>query len=107
MRFEVPTEGTWNEETLDAFLQLRVPATGGGGGMPTANLTEELAQRHDVTVLTTRALGSPERESVNGVEVIRVAVMGRNQAAAANIFSMAPCLPMGAMSGQSLNVIST
>jgi len=84
------------------FCNYEYPPLGGGGGVLTAHLAEELAQRHDVTVLTTRALGSPERESLNGVEVIRVAVMGRNQAAAANMVSMASYLPMGAMSGRSL-----
>ena len=84
------------------FCNYEYPPLGGGGGVINAHLAEELAERHDVTVLTSRALGTPKTENIGGVEVIRVPVLGRNQAAAANIASMASYLPMGAIRGYSL-----
>ncbi len=84
------------------FCNYEYPPLGGGGGVLNAHLAEELAQRHDVTVLTSRALGTPATENVDGVEVIRVPVLGRNQAAAANMASMASYIPMDAMKGFSL-----
>ncbi len=84
------------------FCNYEYPPLGGGGGVLNAHLAAELAQRHNVTVLTSRALGSPEREIVDGVEIIRVNVMGRSQAAAANMLSMLSYLPMGALKGRGL-----
>ena len=45
------------------FCNYEYPPLGGGGGVLNAHLAEELAHRHDVTVLTSRALGTPETET--------------------------------------------
>ena len=84
------------------FCNYEYPPLGGGGGVLNAHLAEELAQRHEVSVLTSGALGTADRETVAGVDIIRVPVFGRNQAAAANMASMASYLPMGMRKGRSL-----
>ena len=84
------------------FCNYEYPPLGGGGGVINAHLAEELAKKHDVSVLTSRALGVPEREIVGNVEVFRVPVLGRNQAAAANMVSMATFLPAGMIHGRKL-----
>src|SRR5688572_108148 len=61
-----------------------------------AALARELAKRHEVTALTSRA-GSLEAESDDcGVRVIRVPVLFRRQLSVANIPSMFVYLPMAA-----------
>jgi glycosyltransferase involved in cell wall biosynthesis len=84
------------------FCNYEYPPLGGGGGVINADLAEALADRHDVTVLTSRAMGLPEAEEVNGVEVVRVPVLGRKHTAAANMVSMATYLPRGASKGRKL-----
>ncbi len=65
-------------------------------------LARELARRHSVTVLTSRALGLPEESLEQAVRVLRVPVLGRCQLAVANMPSMLAYLPMGALRGMSL-----
>lgn len=84
------------------FCNYEYPPLGGGGGVINAHLAEELANRHEVTVLTSQAMDLFEREIVNGVEVLRVPVLGRSQAAAASMLSMMSYLPSGARRGRSL-----
>ena len=45
------------------FCNYEYPPLGGGGGVVMAALARELARRHTVTVLTSRALGLPGGES--------------------------------------------
>lgn len=70
--------------------------------MINALLAEELATRHDVTVLTSQGMGLAQDEDVNGVRVVRVPVFFRSQTAAANIPSMLAYLPMGVLQGREL-----
>ena len=84
------------------FCNYEYPPLGGGGGVINAQLAEELAQRHEVSVLTSQALGLPERETVNGVDVLRAPVWGRKEAAAASMLSMFSYLPNGAKIGREL-----
>jgi glycosyltransferase involved in cell wall biosynthesis len=84
------------------FCNYEYPPLGGGGGVLNAHLAEELAQRHEVTVLTSGALGTPDNEVRDDVNIIRVPVFGRSEAAAANMASMASYLPMGVFKGRSL-----
>ncbi len=81
------------------FCNFEYPPLGGGGGVINALLAEELANRHEVTVLTSQGLGLPRREVVNGVRVERVPVFFRREQAAANMPSMLAYLPMGAAHG--------
>ncbi len=70
--------------------------------MINALLAEELAKRHEVTVLTSRGLGLAASEHRNGVRVERVPVFFRSQTATANIPSMLAFLPMGIRGGRAL-----
>jgi glycosyltransferase involved in cell wall biosynthesis len=81
------------------FCNYEYPPLGGGGGVVMASLARELARRHEVTVLTSRAQGLAGVESDHGVRVIRVPVFFRNQLAVANFPSMLAYLPMAAVRG--------
>lgn len=84
------------------FCNYEYPPLGGGGGVINALLAEELASRHDVTVLTSQGLGLPAESIVNDVRVVRVPVFFRSQQAAANVPSMLAYLPMGIAAGKRL-----
>jgi glycosyltransferase involved in cell wall biosynthesis len=72
------------------------PPLGGGGGVICASLAGELARRHDVTVLTSRAFDLPAERVEDGVRVLRVPVLGRRRYAAASFVSMFTYLSSGA-----------
>ena len=78
------------------------PPLGGGGGVVTALLAQELAKRHEVTVLTSQGMDLPEESTENGVRIIRVPVYFRKQMAAANVPSMLAFIPMGIKVGKKL-----
>ena len=84
------------------FTNYEYPPLGGGGGVVNAQLAVELAKRHEVTILTSRAMGLPEEEEKDGTRIVRVNVLGRSQAAAANMVSMASYLPMAMMRGRKM-----
>jgi glycosyltransferase involved in cell wall biosynthesis len=75
---------------------------GGGGGVVNALLAQELAKRHDVTVLTSQGLNLPPERVDGGVRVVRAPVFFRKQQAVANLFSMLAFLPMGVHTGKRL-----
>jgi glycosyltransferase involved in cell wall biosynthesis len=79
------------------FCNYEYPPLGGGGGVVMAALARELARRHAVTVLTSRALGLPAMSLDGGVRVIRVPVFFRRELAVADFPSMLAYLPMGAL----------
>ena len=78
-----------------------------------AALARELARRHSVTVLTSRALHLPAESLEEGVRVLRVPVFFRRELAVANAPSMLAYLPMGALralslrSGRQFDLINT
>lgn len=78
------------------------PPLGGGGGVVMAALARELARRHSVTVLTSRALGLAADSLDDAVRVLRVPVFFRRHPAVANVPSMLAYLPMGALRGAAL-----
>ena len=84
------------------FCNYEYPPLGGGGGVVNALLAEELANSHDVTVVTSCGLGLPREEIVNGVRVVRAPVFFRRQKAAANVPSLLAYLPMGVAAGKRL-----
>jgi glycosyltransferase involved in cell wall biosynthesis len=84
------------------FCNYEYPPLGGGGGVVMAALARELARRHTVTVLTSRALGLPAMSMDGAVQVIRVPVFFRRELAVADFPSMLAYLPMGALRGLSL-----
>jgi glycosyltransferase involved in cell wall biosynthesis len=67
---------------------------GGGGGVVMAALARELAGKHTVTVLTSRAMGLPAESDDAGVRVIRAPVFFRRDLAVANLASMLSYPPM-------------
>ncbi len=75
------------------------PPLGGGGGVVMAALARELARRHVVTVLTSKALGLQAESIEGGVRVVRAPVFFRRQLAVANFPSMLAFLPMAAQRG--------
>ena len=64
------------------------PPLGGGGGVAHATLAEELAARHDVSVITSGSNGLPRQETTNGVKVVRVATLRRTHRTVSSLFSM-------------------
>lgn len=84
------------------FCNYEYPPLGGGGGVINALLVEELAKRHEVTVLTSQGLNLPRESIENGVPVIRVPVFFRRQEAVANLASMLAFVPMGIRAGKNL-----
>ncbi|MGI9420397.1 MAG: glycosyltransferase family 4 protein [Geminicoccaceae bacterium] len=78
------------------------PPLGGGGGVVTAQLVEQLAGRHDLTVLTSRAFDLPEESRENGAHIIRVPVLGRTKKAAGSLPSLLSYVPMAIRRGKAL-----
>jgi glycosyltransferase involved in cell wall biosynthesis len=77
------------------------PPLGGGGGVATLLLAEELAQRHPVTVLTSQGSGLAREETRNAVRIVRVPV-GRKHRATASLPSMFGYMLMGSWVGRRL-----
>lgn len=70
------------------MLNYEFPPLGGGGGVINSHIAAELAQRHEVDVLTTGQRGLPELEVIDGVKVYRVSVLGRGDKATATLTSL-------------------
>ena len=84
------------------FVNYEYPPLGGGGGVVMAALARALARKHEVTVLTSRALDLAPESSDAGVRVVRVPVFFRKHLAVANLPSMAMYLPSGLLRGLAL-----
>jgi glycosyltransferase involved in cell wall biosynthesis len=84
------------------FCNYEYPPLGGGGGVVMAALARQLARRHEVTVLTSRAGGLAAKDNDHGVQVLRVPVLFRRELAVANFPSMLAYLPSGFVRGLSL-----
>jgi glycosyltransferase involved in cell wall biosynthesis len=95
------------------FCNYEYPPLGGGGGVVMAALARELAKRHEVTALTSRAGGLPHVSDESGVRVIRVPVLFRKALDTANFPSMLAYLPAAAWRalrirrGRSFDVVNT
>ena len=65
------------------------PPLGGGGGVASALLAEELARRHHRVYVITSAFGDlPRHEVRDGVEIVRVPVLGRRSRSYASLVSL-------------------
>ncbi|HEX7012172.1 MAG TPA: glycosyltransferase family 4 protein [Steroidobacteraceae bacterium] len=84
------------------FCNYEYPPLGGGGGVVMAALARQLARKHEVTVLTSRACGLSAEEDDQGVRVLRTPVFFRRQLAIANFPSMLAYLPSGLVTGMRL-----
>ena len=84
------------------FCNYEYPPLGGGGGVVMSALARELARRHEVTVLTSQALGLAGANVEGGVRIARAPVFFRRQLAVANFPSMLAFLPSGVLKGLGL-----
>ena len=72
------------------------PPIGGGGGVGAQLYAESWAAKgHRVTVLTSRSMDLPAKETVNGVKVIRVHAIGRRNRATSTVLSMLSYIIVG------------
>lgn len=83
------------------FCNYEYPPLGGGGGVMNELLAQELAKRHEVTVLTSRAFHLPATSYEGGVRIIRAPVLFRTQEAVANFASMFAFMLSGTRVGKS------
>ncbi len=81
------------------FFNFEYPPLGGGGGVMTAQLAEELAKRHTIHVITTAFHGSKSYEFLNGVHIHRVFVVGRTSIPTATFISLVTFAPAAFIKG--------
>ena len=81
------------------MVNYEYPPLGGGGGVFTQHLAEELARELAVTVLTTHARGMPRDERRNGIRIVRVPVVNRTAQATASLGSLLAFFPVSLRRG--------
>ncbi len=84
------------------IVNYEFPPLGGGGGIACFNLARELAKNHQVDYVTTAFKGLPTAETVDGINIFRVPVIGRKQLSTASLLSLVTFFPSSFICGARL-----
>ena len=81
------------------IINYEYPPLGGGGGIEVRDLAEQLAKTNAVFVLTTGFHNLPPKETLNGVKIYRVPVLGRMDLPTATTRSLISFFPSAFLYG--------